>query len=399
MDIDVVYSDYVDDRATQQGMFDVAELTPRWMTESSEYYGDQSGPFKPREHKNNYRDPAFFKQHPALGEMIAKMKSGYEELIKSDPYVPSYQEVYDGLMKFDLLCPGMAGLLEYSPRGAIWLRYMPTALALYTLTHQGWIRPGVKDDEATRLLFDNMEVARGIRARIDWLERTMREVAKQKTGGDRARITSLACGEADRELHFMRRSRSIMTLLDIDPDALYAASKRQYTQFFGEEAMVASRNILAKNGIDAFSAKVLGAILARTKPQLMDFSSIGKGSQDLVAAIGLAEYLPLENWRKAIFPMAGLRQFLHNAYELVAPGGKLLVGFMLYGKWGVEETLNPHILFLTDVLQWGRLKPRVIGEVVAAFIESGVNKRSIENIKVAIMPEGLYALLEVTKAR
>jgi SAM-dependent methyltransferase len=382
MNVDIIFSDYVDGRATREGEAEINRLVADLTAKAVKYYGDRSGPFRERKHGNNYNDPELLRMYPEIRKFFDGINS---------------KALRDKLARFDLLNPGILGLFDYVLRTRIWLLYMPTALALYAIVHPGWIRPGIADDGKARLVFDNLEVAQGIRARLDWLVRTMDDVIDRNKGI--ARITSLGCGEAYKELDTAFNRQCSMTLLDINPDALNTIYRSSAYPIIMENTLVASRNVLARDGLDTFMAKVLGAILAWKNPYLINFRSIGKESQDLVSAIGLAEYLPLDNWQKAIFPMAGLRQFLRNAYELVAPGGKLLVGFMLYDKWGEGGALNPHILFLTDVVQWGGLRPRSIDEVVTAFIKSGVDENSISEIKVAIMPEGLYALLEVTKER
>jgi SAM-dependent methyltransferase len=400
MNVDVVRSDYVDQRATPDGVARVNKLILEWTAKGTRHYGNKSGPFEKRGHGYNYQDPAFLREHPDVQRLFDEAEQQLNKWRSEvSPAVaglyPSNKRLREGLARFDLLNAGTTDLLMYAPRGILWFQYLPTALALYALMRQG-IRPGVADDEESRVLLDNAEIARGVRARADYFRRTM--IAAASKSGGAARITSLACGEAYAEMDVVTAKRCVMTLLDINPEALNHVRTVKGYAGVQKDVLVASRNVLARGGLDVAAAKVLGAILARKHSHLINFASIGRGSQDLVGAIGLAEYLPLDNWKKAIFAMAGLRQFLRNAYELVAPGGKLLVGFMLYDKWGEGGELNPHILFVTDVLQWGGLRPRKIEEMVQAFVESGVDKESIRDIRVVVMPEGLYGLLEVTKA-
>src|SRR5690606_11985052 len=83
------------------------------------------------------------------------------------------------------------------------------------------------------------------------------------------------------------------------------------------------------------------------------------GTFDAVDAVGIFEYLKRPD-REFVYNqvvrtpimLAGADTFMRNAYELVKPGGILVIGNML--------DTHPQLDFTMGVIQWPHIQPRAV---------------------------------------
>jgi threonine dehydrogenase-like Zn-dependent dehydrogenase len=92
--------------------------------------------------------------------------------------------------------------------------------------------------------------------------------------------------------------------------------------------------------------------------------------------------------------MAGAKNFIKNAFAMVAPGGTLLVGNINLENPRTPGIEHPQIRFLTDVIQWGRLQPRTEAEMLDIISNSNIKPRKVTVYRT---PEGLYNLYKIDK--
>ena len=298
----------------------------------------------------------------------------------------------------DMNNPGTRELCAMLPSVGAWLDTIPTAAALHPLyaPTDERLPNGTLLDDNIGDWFRNIADARGMRSRAkvmeDLLEHEM--LGAEHKGG--SQWLSLACGAALPVFAVMNRLQEQgadlpqVTLIDADKNALKQA--RGYAAQKGLEQQVATRrmNILEPPGMSyqrsAGMAGVARAALSQRRGKML------AESFDAVDAVGIFEYLQEPDWKytysKVISTskkMAGAQTFLQNAYELVKPGGILLVGNML--------DTHPQLEFTLNVIQWPHIQPRSVQEM-ARLIDGAKIDGTVDVYKP---DDGVYALYGIRK--
>jgi 2-polyprenyl-3-methyl-5-hydroxy-6-metoxy-1,4-benzoquinol methylase len=300
--------------------------------------------------------------------------------------------------------PATRLLAELTPLFREWLGLMPTAKALYAIQNlgEGVLLPGQPLDDFIRKWFANLDVALGIRARSA-IERevTAREINRLDR---QVNILSLACGEARTVIGVAAESKikPKLTLLDLDNDSLISASAYAAKRKVNVTALC--RDVVHLKGFQReLISSVVGRSVIKKALQPLSFTKLTPRSFDVVTCVGFLEYLKPEDWYFEYHKVtggngnvikAGAERFLRNAFEMVAPGGVLLIGNInLNGK---DSNEHPHLRFLTDCIQWARLQPRTEDEFLNVVEKSGIQANGLTIYKT---PEGLYNLYEIRKGR
>lgn len=266
-----------------------------------------------------------------------------------------------------------------------WLKLVPTAAALDPLydPRRQVLANGFDTRGELTDWFNNLVDARGIRSRAAAFRQVA--VADAMTRDRPARWLSLACGAAHPALQAVTDVRRLggavprMTLVDLDPTALALAQSHATAQ--GVDTLQLHRmDILGRSGFRP--SGLFGRRAAHLPP----------ASYDMVEAIGLLEYLRIDDWtyryNKVVErrrPMAGARTFLRHAWELVAPGGHLVVGNML--------TTHPQLGFTLNVIQWPHIQPRDVPTMLQLLDDAGIHGE-----RTTYLPQdGAYALYVVRR--
>lgn len=351
---------------------------------------------------------------------------------------------YEGNPDIDLLRPRKAGkginyenpptafLSETLPGFNDWFALMPTAAALdplYDPTKELLPNGSPMTSELADWL-TNLADGRGIRSRAELVRNVMIEDALEVEVRP-ARWLSLACGAAQpiiKTAALLAESdvpTPEMTLVDRDSRALRLA--KGYAEEAGVGGQVVTRvgNVLRASSLvrperlgDVYSKEALQNSRTygeKRKERLEKEGKTGRGftyaefalqglmrmvdrkrlpaeSFDIVEAVGLTEYLKEGDWPytydKVIdtkVQTAGAVSFMRNAYELVRPGGSLIVGNML--------DTHPQLGFTLNVIQWPHIQPRSTEEMMNIFDAAGVEGQT----DVYTAQDGVYAIYRIKK--
>ena len=287
--------------------------------------------------------------------------------------------------RIDRSNPATARLIDWVDGVGAWLDLIPTAAALDLCYNP----VGDKLPNGAQITFPmstwacNLADTVGIRSRAAASQRLA--VSHAIEGCAQQRWLSLACGAAHPVIDALAKVRETggtiprLDLVDLDGSALALA--RGYADAADLSGHVATHrmNILNRAGVAP-----LGLIHRLVRPL--------RRSYDLVEAIGLLEYLKIEDWHYAYNKvvrtrtvMAGARTFLRNAWALVKPGGLLIVGNMLDS--------HPQLGFTLNVLQWPHIQPRSVSEIMSLLDEANVDGER----QVLLPGDGVYAIYAVRK--
>jgi len=243
-----------------------------------------------------------------------------------------------------------------------WALLMPSARALYYLTHLGVknLPSGMPISENMTRFMREMDDGIGIRTR----KRVASGLIKRTISGkDDVRCLSLACGAADLMLETLASSgkKSKLMLIDIDDDALSMARSIALDNSLveGQDYFIDNNNLI--------HSMIRSDSLVK---------QIGEGSQDVVEAIGINEYFSL--------PLA--IKFLSNAYRFVKPGGSLITANMLSDRNQMQINKS--------AIGWPKIYPRSIEQIIEMIQAAGL---PLENTKITIPNDGIYAIIEITK--
>jgi len=297
----------------------------------------------------------------------------------------------------DMNNPATKELAEMLPSVTDWIATVPTAAALHPLyepesTH---LPNGKKLDANIGDWFKNIADARGMRSRAEVMKSILEEEAQ--TGPVRQKWLSLACGAAQPVFSVLEKLNSHggiplphVTLADIDKNALSLAER--YARNNGLESQVVTKrmNVLQRQGLtydrEPGITGLAKSALLRSKGRLQPEEF------DAVDAVGIFEYLKRPDWEysyKGVITtkqkMAGAETFLQNAYELVKPGGVLIVGNML--------NTHPQLGFTLNVIQWPHIQPRSVDEMVNIIKKVGIEGE----VDVYKPSDGVYALYGIRK--
>lgn len=295
--------------------------------------------------------------------------------------------------------PATQELLHRLPSFSDWLDLVPTAGALdalYDPEKTNFVN-GKPVDDKLREWLRNLSDARGIRSRAMVVSGLLQDQAARL---DRPlRGVSLASGAA---LPIISTAAKIghdsgnipeFTLVDKDTKALRLAESYARDAGIADSVTTGNMNILRPDGLAYretgnrlrdFSANAVAKALGRRRLQASAY--------DVVEVVGLTEYLKPEDWvykyNKVIetkLPMAGAKTFLKNAFELVRPGGVLLVGNML--------ATHPQLGFTLNTIQWPHIQPRSIEQMAEIFYEAGISS----DVDAYVPEDGVYAVYQLRK--
>lgn len=293
------------------------------------------------------------------------------------------------LSKINFDNPSTKELIDTVPNVEGWLALMPTAAALEPIYDptMAKLSNGTEVSPELREWYHNIYDTIGIRSRAAVMEQSVFEQVRDcEKRGERARMLSLGCGAAQPVFNVMQRAEETgcetphATLVDIDKQTLARANTMAHERGFEDDVVTKRRNVLARNGI-SYDPDAYGSV-RRTLQSIRKFE---KESYDVVDAVGLLEYLKKDDWSMAGKELAGAVQFIENAYDLVRPGGRLVVGNMLKS--------HPQLGFTLNVVQWPHIQPRTIDEMLACIDESGIEGE----VDVQCPTDDVYALYTIRK--
>ena len=305
----------------------------------------------------------------------------------------------------DLDNPSTKWMYDNLPGFGDWHSMIPTAAALDPIYNPEieYYANGTEPTPEIRVWLRNIYDAIGIRSRAKVMEEIIVDEVIHAEG--RQKWASLACGSARPVFTALaeidNRGGVIpdVVLADYDPQALRIASQVAQEDGFAEHISTKRINILKTGGIAYKNDSRFGLFSNIV-------GSIGKlpaESFDMVDAVGLLEYLKPDDWsrnhksgsdsekyeyKKVMKPkdnLAGAVTFLKNAYDLVRPGGMLMVGNM-------RET-HPQLGFTLNVIQWPHIQPRSIEQMKEIFDEAGLNG----DIDVYCPDDNVYAIYVIRK--
>jgi|AntRauTorcE11897_2_1112592.scaffolds.fasta_scaffold05314_2 SAM-dependent methyltransferase len=287
-------------------------------------------------------------------------------------------QVNNNELDLDSLNPASALLYgEGSPSLREWAGTMKYSKALTNLYYpfedrfpgelgekRGLFNGGEVDKNAKEYFLNGLD-AIAIRTRARVFQQIMKRQVDSAHGRD-LNWTSLACGSAIPLIEAAGNAKKAgghvhANLVDIDDHALGFASQLAKNKGMdeGDNYDVMERNLVRDLVV---SNKLADEVLPE--------------SQDMVDMIGIFEY----------FAKEGATKLLHNAYDLVKPGGTLVFANMLSSR--------PQKEFNQRCVGWPGLNMRSVVEILDVAKEAGVGPNQID---VFIPQDGVYAVAQVTK--
>ncbi len=292
--------------------------------------------------------------------------------------------------------PATRALMQELPSVDAWLATIPTAAALHPLYQPEASRlpNGTELDPKIPDWFKNIADARGIRSRAEAMKSILHEHATQDEA--QQQWLSLACGAAQPifsvlgELKKENARLPIVTLADKDKNALALARGYAEENSLGEQIATKDLNVLLRKGLSYRRGETLKDYAASSLLRMR--GRLPAESYDAVDAVGILEYLGQEDWKytyngviSSSTILAGARTFMHNAYDLVKPGGVLVVGNMLDDHPQRDFTLN--------VIQWPHIQPRSVDEMMDIIKGAGITGE----VEVHMPSDGVYAIYGIRK--
>lgn len=255
-----------------------------------------------------------------------------------------------------------------SPAMRQWRTHLvPRATALYVLQRPDsqHLLPGWTPVDALCRTFvvDGLDGI-GIRTRARMLQDAVSDRLGAALEGGRARWVSLACGAAVPVLDVMARtglSGAELVLVDIDDEALAFAGDlaREAGLVEGADFSLLRRNLVS-------------GVVARA--ELVE--ELGAGSATVVDALGIFEY----------FSDASCVRLLRNAWDLLEPGGVLVVANMLADR--------PELALNQRGLGWPSIVPRSPERLVELVRKAGL---PLDRTTVSTAQDGVYAVVDVVR--
>lgn len=297
--------------------------------------------------------------------------------------------------------PATKELMRRLPSFSDWLDMVPTAGALDALYHpeQKTFANGRPVDSDLANWLRNISDGRGIRSRGAIVSSVLEGESERYNRP--MSILSLASGAAQPVIAASSniRQRSMrripeLTLVDRDQSALDLAQKYATDANVDGSLETKNINILRPQGIDYSKGRVNGVDVAKNAlRRSLGSERLLRESYDVVEAVGIVEYLQAENWKYTYNgvistkkPMAGARSFMKNSFNLVKPGGLMVVGNMLDS--------HPQLGFTLNTIQWPHIQPRSVDQMTNLIAESGISG----DIDVYIPEDGVYAIYAIRKA-
>lgn len=295
--------------------------------------------------------------------------------------------------------PATRALIDRLPTFDDWLDLVPTAAALDSLydPSQSTLANGKPLHPDLAEWFRNITDGRGIRSRAAVVGDLLTEESLRH---DRpVQWLSLASGAAQpiitaaKGLSDAHNVTPYMTLVDKDNTALALAEKYAKQAGLIGSLRTHNMNILRPRGMtQEDTGRRFQDFASNALHRALRQENLPAENYDVVEAVGLVEYLNADNWPytygnviKTKTKLAGARTFLKNSYELVRPGGILVVGNM--------RDTHPQLAFTLDVIQWPHIKPRSIEEMVQIFDEAELEGE----LDVYCPDDGAYAIYQLRK--
>ena len=303
----------------------------------------------------------------ALRQHIEHQVEGLNRILRENPEWTAPEVTRDELTgERSLLCNNLASETIYAAPGMHEWReqLVPSAIALYPLQYPDEPRlpSGGEIDEETRGYFTYALDAIGIRTRAE----IMRNIAAKYVSANSGRTewVSLACGAAVPVLNAIpeeARDTVHVEMIDLSERALDFAGMLATDRGFEEGKHFTRRHDNLLRSIVASNELV---------------RELGEESAEMVDAMGIFEY----------FDDKTVVKFLEHSYQLVAPGGALVVANMLDN--------HPQLDFNQRGIGWPKIYPRSRQELQEIFAKANL---SPENITGYVAQDGVYGVFEITK--
>lgn len=351
----------------------------------------------------DYRVHEFIYDDPFISDSFEEVNNALEEL--ADQGLAYYGHTQPDLARKRLNAidrvgnPATRALIDRLPTFDDWLDLVPTAAALdslydpskETLANGKPLHPLLGD------WFRNITDGRGIRSRAAVVGELLTD---ESVRHDRqVEWLSLASGAAQpiiataRNLTAEHGVTPRMTLVDKDQEALRLAEEYAATAGLAGSLETMNMNILRLQGMTrSDTGRRMHDFASNALSRTLRQKHLPAGQFDVVDAVGLVEYLKADDWPytygnviKTKTKLAGARTFLRNSYELVRPGGILVIGNMLKS--------HPQLAFTLDVIQWPHIKPRSIEEMVQIFDDAQLDGE----LDVYCPDDGAYAIYQLRK--
>lgn len=293
--------------------------------------------------------------------------------------------------------PATRELIERYPGFEAWLDTVPRAEALDPIYNPGKGRLpngsalGAEAQQWFKNIFDGI----GIRSRASVMKEIIRGEISRRSG--EMRWVSLASGAAQPVFESMQEIADNggevprTTLLDVDGVALRHARERADRLGFGENITTVRANILRREGLTIPEEESRWAFHNRVLSRMR--GGLTNKSFGMVDAVGILEYLKEDDWNytyngviKTRKKMAGAVTFLRNAYDLVEPGGVLLVGNM--------RDSHPQLGFTMNVIQWPHIQPRSIENMVSIINKAGLDGE----VDIYCPSDNVYAIYAIRRS-
>lgn len=355
--------------------------------------------YQPRD----YRVHEYAYDDPFITDSFTEVNNALEEL--SCQGLAYYGETEPDLTRKRLSAidrtgnPATRALVEKLPTFGDWLDLVPTAAALDSLYNptKETLANGKPMHPMMSEWLGNITDGRGIRSRAAVVGERLKEETLRH---DRpVEWLSLASGAAQ---PIVETAKSLaneygvtprITLVDKDQNALRLAEEYAASAGVTDTLETMNMNILRLQGMtQPDTGRRMHDLASRALSRTLRQRYLPSEKYDVVDAVGIVEYLKSDDWPytygnviKTKTRLAGARRFLKNAYELVRPGGVLVIGNMLKS--------HPQLAFTLDVIQWPHIKPRAIDEVVQVLDEAELDGE----LDVYCPDDGAYAIYQLRK--
>lgn len=250
---------------------------------------------------------------------------------------------------------------------ARWRRAIPGAEALIPLYEVGSHLPdGTPIDDHAANLFQFAADARGIRSRAAAMTWVVENHVATHPTNNALQWLSLACGAAVPAFRTVRDLQADgkdvqVTLIDQDAQALdLALHQAEHYEIPRHSLILHRQNVLHKSRLH----------------QTLDPKRF-----HIAEGLGIFEYF-VNDVRKR----TGAQSFLQVAYDLVEPGGLLVVSNML--------DTHPQLDFTLIAIQWPYIWPRSVKEIIEIIRDTGIPD---EQVQVFLPSDGVYAVVAITK--
>lgn len=246
----------------------------------------------------------------------------------------------------------------------------PTARALFPLQRLedgGRVLSDSKIEERAHYLFSTMVDGLGLRSRARIYAEELLSVASESSG-ERLKIVSLGCGAGVPNIDAtVRIEKELGKAVDWDLYDLDTVTLG-FAQELVEESPI-QNSTFNYGPTEAGSERLLGRVYSRA-------FGLPKESVDVVDALGLWEYIPHE---KAV-------KFAQKSYDLVKPGGRVIISNMLPDR--------PQVEFNQRAVGWPGLYLRSDDELLEIIDKAGIDT---SQVTMTHSTDGVYVVVDIRK--